>query len=81
LNTETGQIWIVQWSTNSSERFKYVLSLREQIYSWDDRIAGRFELYPTENIYNFVMLDKIKGDCYQVQWNFDADKRFVIRIY
>jgi hypothetical protein len=80
LNTVTGQIWIVQWST-SGNRMKYTLSEEEQIYAWDDRIAGRFELYPTENMYNFVMLDNIKGYCYQVQWNFDVDKRFVIFIY
>lgn len=80
LNTVTGQIWIVQWST-SGNRMKYTLSEEEQIYAWDTPIAGRFELYPTENMYNFVMLDNIKGYCYQVQWNFDADKRFVIRIY
>ena len=80
LNTMTGQIWIVQWST-SGNRMKYVLSLEEQIYSWDEPIAGRFELYPTENMYNFVMLDNIKGYCYQVQWNFDVEKRFVTLIY
>jgi hypothetical protein len=80
LNTVTGQIWIVQWST-SGNRMKYTLSEEEQIYAWDTPIAGRFELYPTENMYNFVMLDNIKGYCYQVQWNFDVDKRFVIFIY
>lgn len=80
LNTVTGQIWIVQWST-SGNRMKYVLDIEERIYSWDEPIAGRFELYPTENMYNFLMLDNIKGYCYQVQWNFDVDKRFVIRIY
>ena len=80
LNTMTGQIWIVQWST-SSNRMRYPLDLEERIYSWDDLIAGRFELYPTENMYNFVMLDKIKGYCWQVQWSFDVDKRCVIRIY
>lgn len=80
LNTGTGQIWIVQWST-SGNRMKYILDIEERIYVWDDKIAGRFELYPTENMYNFVLLDNIKGDCWQVQWNFDVDKRFVTRIY
>ena len=80
LNTVTGQIWIVQWST-SGNRMKYTLSEEEQIYAWDDRIAGRFELYPTENMYNFVMLDNIKGYCYQVQWSFEENERMVIRIY
>jgi hypothetical protein len=80
LNTITGQIWIVQWST-SGNRMKYVLDIEERIFSWDEKIAGRFELYPTENMYNFVLLDNIKGYCWQVQWSFDQDKRLVILIY
>ncbi len=80
LNTMTGQIWIVQWST-SGNRMKYVLDIEERIFSWDEKIAGRFELYPTENMYNFVLLDNIKGYCWQVQWSFDQDKRLVIMIY
>ena len=80
LNTITGQIWIVQWST-SGNRMKYVLDIEERIFSWDEKIAGRFELYPTENMYNFVLLDNIKGYCWQVQWSFDQDKRLVIMIY
>ena len=80
LNTMTGQIWIVQWST-SGNRMKYVLDIEERIFSWAEKIAGRFELYPTENMYNFVLLDNIKGYCWQVQWSFDQDTRFVIMIY
>lgn len=81
LNTVTGQIWLVQWSTNSSERFKYILDIEERIYSWDEKIAGRFELYPTKNIYTFILLDNIKGHCWQVQWGFEKYERFVTPIY
>ena len=42
---------------------------------------GRFKLYPTGNSYNFIMVDTINGKTYQVQWNIDKDKRFVIRFY
>ena len=42
---------------------------------------GRFKLYPTDNSYNFIMVDTINGKTYQVQWNIDKDKRFVIRFY
>lgn len=80
LNTVTGQIWIVQWST-SGNRFKYILDIKERIYSWDDKIAGRFELYPTENMYNFVLLDNKDGRCWQVQWSFEMDERMVVPIY
>ena len=32
-------------------------------------IVGRFELYPTNNRRNFILLDTIMGTAYQVQWS------------
>ena len=42
---------------------------------------ARFKLYPTDNMYNFIMVDVINGNTYQVQWNIDRDKRFVMRFW
>ena len=42
---------------------------------------GRFDMYPTNNMYNFMMIDTETGQVYQVQWSFDENKRFVERIY
>ena len=43
--------------------------------------SGRFFLYPTENIYNFILLDQIDGRAWQVQWNIEKSDRTVLRIY
>lgn len=78
LDTSTGQIWQVQYSTKGDEyRFETPLSL-EKINSGGAN--GRFELYSTENIYNFVLLDTFDGNTYQVQWSGDAENRCVIPI-
>ena len=42
---------------------------------------GRFKLYPTENTYNFIMVDVIDGRTWQVQWNVNDDKRLCYRIW
>ena len=42
---------------------------------------GRFFLYPTTNIYNFILLDQIDGRTWQVQWNTEKSDRVVKRIY
>ena len=42
---------------------------------------GRFKLYPTGNMYNFVMVDVIDGRTWQVQWNIDDDTRIVRRFW
>jgi alpha-galactosidase len=47
----------------------------------DEEINGRFTLYPTENMYNFILLDQINGKTWQVQWNNEVNKRFISRIY
>ena len=81
LNTRTGQIKIVQWSTEQSKRFIYTLDNEIRISSWQEDICGRFILQKTDNIYNFILLDQIDGRCWQVQWNFDRDKCMVLRIW
>jgi hypothetical protein len=42
---------------------------------------GRFKLYPTGNMYNFIMVDVINGKTYQVQWSTKKDSRLVFRIW
>ena len=81
LNTRTGQIWLVQYSINNNPRMIFVLDDDIRISEWQDNICGRFVLQETKNIYNFLLLDQLDGRCWQVQWSFDKEERFVLRIY
>lgn len=78
LDTRNGKISIVQYSIEDNDKqFEYSLS---DVAQCNNTTPGRFILQPTENIYNFIMLDQVTGQTYQVQWNFDEDKRFVVPI-
>ena len=79
LNTRNGQMWQVQWGTESKYRFETTLSDISRVNK-DEEKNGRFFLYPTTNIYNFILLDQIDGRAWQVQWG-KEDERLVIRIY
>lgn len=79
LNTRNGQMWQVQWSLKDNQ-FETTLSDISRVTK-DEEKNGRFFLYPTTNTYNFILLDQIDGRAWQVQWNFDAEKRMVTRIY
>ena len=62
LDTRTGRVWQVQYAINSSSRgqsqFVSVrLSLDEDWSALSN--IGRFELYPTQNMYTFLLMDKI----------------------
>lgn len=78
LNTRNGQMWQVQWSTGDNT-FEVPLSLTSRISSGEE-INGRFFLYPTTNIYNFILLDQIDGRVWQVQWSAEAKERLVVPI-
>ena len=80
LDTQTGLMWQVQYSVNEDEeRFEYDLN-HNPLITTDKKVNGRFELYPTQNIYNFILLDRIDGKTWQVQWSFDEENRAVIPI-
>lgn len=79
LNTKNGQMWQVQWDTKSNQ-FETPLSLTTLVTKEEEK-NGRFFLYPTTNIYNFILLDQIDGRAWQVQWNIEEKNRMVFRIY
>lgn len=79
LNTRNGQMWQVQWSTGD-DTFQVPLSLTSLVSSEEEK-NGRFFLYPTTNIYNFILLDQIDGRVWQVQWNIESKNRLVVPIY
>ena len=39
-----------------------------------------YRLFPTQNIYNFILLDQLDGRVWQVQWSIEAKTRMVIPI-
>ena len=82
LETYSGRIWQVQYSTKGPD-YRYRTLLNSVSLVWDDeeRFAGRFELYKTQNMYNFILLDTFDGRTWQVQWSTEAENRMILSIY
>ena len=80
LNTRNGQMWQVQWGTESKYQYENKLSDISRVTNDEER-NGRFFLYPTTNIYNFILLDQIDGRVWQVQWSTKVNERMVDPIY
>lgn len=78
LDTRNGQMWQVQWDTKSNQ-LQTSLSL-VYLVSEEDEKNGRFFLYPTTNMYNFILIDQIDGRVWQVQWSNNAKERMVVPI-
>ncbi len=75
LDTRTGEVWQLQWS-NKGNRFVERIGGKRLP---QDGKAGRFTLYPTKNIYNFILLDQEDGSAWQVQWG-EEEQRMVLPI-
>jgi hypothetical protein len=75
LETTTGRIWQVQWG-DSSHRFQSPLNAKA--FAFDSKV-GRFTLYPTRNMFTFILLDQDSGDSWQIQWG-KAGERSVVPI-
>ena len=80
LDTRTGQMELVQWSLDG-DRMSYRLSNEILTSSYEEQIPGRFTLYATTNMYQFVLLDQIDGRTWHVQWGIDKGYRWVKRIW
>ncbi len=81
LNTRTGEIFMVQYSLDQKDRFELKIEYGLPLIREEDQENGRFFLYPTNNIYNFLLLDQIDGRVWQVQWGTKEEYRFYKRIY
>jgi hypothetical protein len=85
LDTRTGQIWQVHWGKNDNTRFTVPINIallvpRPTTAEPIALKAGRFTLYPTANIYTFMLLDQEDGRAWQVQWGTDETTRFILAI-
>lgn len=81
LDTATGIIWQVQYSVKGDDyRFKSTLNRFSLLPEGQKEIAGRFELYKTQNLYNFILVDTRDGRTWQVQWSTEPDDRGIMPI-
>ena len=80
LDTKTGQIEQVQWSLDSDNEGSVTINSDDLTYGYGYG-SGSFELYPTKNMYQFILIDKTSGKKWHVQWGMESSKRWIRRIY
>lgn len=79
LDTKTGKIKILQWSLDSDKELTVVLNNVDLTFGYGHG-SGTFELYPTKNMYQFILLDKTDGRMWHVQWGTESSKQWIRRI-
>ena len=79
LDTKTGMIKQVQWSPDDEKEGTFIINSSDLTYGWGEG-SGTFELYPTKNMYQFILLNKTNGNKWHVQWGIGDAKRWIRRI-
>lgn len=70
LDTQTGRVWILQYSTQGkSSEGEILIGSPAEVYSANQVVNGRYEIYPTTNMWTFLMIDQINGNTYHIQWS------------
>jgi hypothetical protein len=86
LDTSTGEIWLVLIGlVNTIEKEIKFSSSCYPIEIDGEKTNGRFTLYPTHNKYFFLLIDKIDGRVWRVQWDssilgYKEENRVISRI-
>lgn len=80
LDTSTGIIKLTQWSLDEDEEFEVYVNSDDLSKSAILAKKGRFELYPTKNMYQWILLDTMFGTTWHVQWGTKESERWIRQI-
>lgn len=74
LDKQTGRIDLIQWSIKPDNEFSKTLNDSDlSCFSG----LNSFELYPTQNMYQFILLDKATGNIWHVQWGTKSSEQWI----
>jgi len=79
LDTITGRMWQIQFDIDGDARGAVILN-SQNLASGKETIIGRFTLFPTSNMWTFILLDQFDGSTWQVQWSHQSANRLVLPI-
>lgn len=80
LDTKTGMIEQIQWSLDANNEGSVSINDEDLTYGFGNG-SGTFELYPTKNMYQFLLLNKTNGRKWHIQWGMEENERWIRRIY
>lgn len=78
LDTWTGKIWQIQWTLDDdTKKYEFTSVINDEDLSNPNAKGHNFELQRTDNMYQFLLLDKVEGRVWHVQWGLDDEHRWI----
>jgi hypothetical protein len=81
LDTATGRAWQVHYSTSDTPTARYGINESSLLPEGATQMNGRFVVYATQNMYNFLLLDREDSRIWQLQWSFEPKNRGIMRSF
>ena len=82
LETSTGKLYQIHPGIGENAvQAAITINDKDLTPEGSDSESNRFTLYPTANIYSFILVDQRIGRFWRVQWNYEKDKRFIQFLY
>ena len=79
LDTQTGRLWQIQFTVDkNSNRIKLPINPNPLAPEGNN---GRFTLYPTNNMWNFMLVDQDNGRMWQAQFSVGDENRDIFPIF
>ncbi len=79
LDTKTGIVRQIHWALKSDEEDVYSINAND-LSNGNDLGPNVFELYATKNMYQFILINKVNGTKWHIQWGDDKDHRWIRKI-
>lgn len=77
LDTKTGRVWQLQWDMDSDNEGGLPIVDFDLVAEDDSYGSNVFELYPTKNIFQFILVNKVNGQAWHLQWGMENTNRWV----
>lgn len=78
LDTRNGRVWQICYGVDANS-FQGILTINSDFLVQGDEKIGRFTLYPTGNMWNYLLLDQENGRVWQCQFSTKSEyERFII---
>ena len=79
LDTKTGVVKQIHWSLKADEEKTYFINAND-LFKENNIGPGVFDLYATKNMYQFILINKMNGTKWHIQWGDDNDHRWIRKI-
>lgn len=79
LDSSNGRIWQLQYTISDRSPAGRIALNPEPLVDVAEEKVGRYAIYTTQNMYNFILLDHETGRAWQVQWSTTDENRGIVR--